>query len=258
VNPSGTLGQRPLRRDAERNRQRILEAARTLFAEQGLGVSHDQLAEAADVAVGTVYRRFPDKESLIEALFTREVDEVMALADAALEITDPWEALVSFMTKSLEIQAGNRSLKELALGGAPGLDLVCQAQARIMPIVGELVARAQAAGVLRPGIGTEDFGLVPIMIGAIIDSARDVDPNLWRRRSAIIHQIGAKETTDRELLVDCLLPNLADREFFIRKAIGWALRQYARIEPDWVRGFVAEHEDRMSGLSRREALKHVP
>ncbi len=83
------------------------------------------------------------------------------------------------------------------------------------------------------------------------------DPNLWRRRSAIIHQIGAKETTDRELLVDCLLPNLADREFFIRKAIGWALRQYARFEPDWVRGFVGEHEDRMSGLSRREALKHL-
>jgi AcrR family transcriptional regulator len=186
VNPSGTLGQRPLRRDAERNRQRILEAARTLFAEQGLGVSHDQLAEAADVAVGTVYRRFPDKESLIEALFTREVDQVMALADSALQITDPWEALVSFMTKSLEIQAGNRSLKELALGGAPGLDLVCQAQARIMPIVGELVARAQAAGVLRPGIGTEDFGLVPIMIGAIIDSARDVDPNLWRRTLTLV------------------------------------------------------------------------
>ena len=65
------------------------------------------------------------------------------------------------------------------------------------------------------------------------------------------------ETTDRRLLVDCILPNLDDREFFIRKAIGWALRQYARIEPAWVRGFVAEHEDRMSGLTRREATKHL-
>ena len=68
---------------------------------------------------------------------------------------------------------------------------------------------------------------------------------------------GAGETTDRQLLVDCILPNLDDREFFIRKAIGWALRQYARIEPDWVRGFVAEHADRMSGLTRREAIKHL-
>jgi AcrR family transcriptional regulator len=186
VNANGTPAPRPLRRDAERNRQRILVAARTLFAEQGLGVSHDQLAEAADVAVGTVYRRFPDKESLIEALFAEEVDALLALADAALRIADPWEALVSFMTRSLETQAGNRSLKELALGGAPGLALVCQAQERLTPIIDELVARAQAAGRLRPGIGTEDFALVPIMIGAIIDSARDVDPDLWRRTLTLV------------------------------------------------------------------------
>jgi AcrR family transcriptional regulator len=186
VNLSGTPGQRPLRRDAERNRQRILAAARTLFAEQGLGVSHDQLAEAADVAVGTVYRRFPDKESLIDALFAEEVEDLFALVDAALRIPDPWEGLVSFMTNSLEIQAGNRSLKELALGGAPGLALVCQAQERLSPIIGELVDRAQAAGLLRPGVGPEDFALVPIMIGAIIDSARDVNPDLWRRMLALV------------------------------------------------------------------------
>ena len=83
------------------------------------------------------------------------------------------------------------------------------------------------------------------------------DHDLWRRRAAILHQVGAEDATDRELLVDCILPNLTDREFFIRKAIGWALRQYARLQPDWVAGFVAEHEDRMSGLSRREATKHL-
>jgi AcrR family transcriptional regulator len=186
VSTCGTPGQRPLRRDAERNRQRILAAARTLIAEQGLGVSHDQLAEAADVAVGTVYRRFPDKESLIEALFTEEIDDTIALARAALEITDPWAALVTFMTQTLQIQASNRGLKELALGGAPELALVCRAQEKVLPIISELVARAQAAGLLRPGVGAEDFALVPIMIGAIIDSSRDVDQNLWRRTLALV------------------------------------------------------------------------
>lgn len=83
------------------------------------------------------------------------------------------------------------------------------------------------------------------------------DPDRWRRRTAIIHQVGAGEALDQQLLVDCVLPNLADPDFFIRKAIGWALRQHARIEPDWVRTFVAAHEDRLSGLSRREALKHL-
>ncbi len=179
-------GQRPLRRDAERNRQRILVAARTLFAEHGLGVSHDQLAEAADVAVGTVYRRFPDKESLIEALFAEEVDELIAIAEAALQVDDPWQALVSFTTQTMEIHSANRSLKELAIGGAPGLALMTQAQERLTPIIGELVARAQAAGHLRPGIGVEDFILVPIMVGAIIDTARDVDPCLWRRALALV------------------------------------------------------------------------
>jgi len=179
-------GQRPLRRDAERNRQRILDAARTLIAKEGLSVSHDQLAEAADVAVGTVYRRFPDKESLIEALFTEHVDGIVASARAALEIPDPWDALVTFMTQALQMQAGNRGLKELALGGAPGLALVCQAQDQISPVISELVDRARAAGQLRPGVGAEDFALIPIMVGAIIDSARDVDENLWRRTLTLV------------------------------------------------------------------------
>jgi 3-methyladenine DNA glycosylase AlkD len=84
-----------------------------------------------------------------------------------------------------------------------------------------------------------------------------VDSDLWRRRTSIIHQVAAKQETDRGLLVDCVLPNLDDREFFVRKAIGWALRQYARIEPDWVRDFLAEYGDRMSTLSRHEAAKHL-
>ena len=94
---------------------------------------------------------------------------------------------------------------------------------------------------------------------ALDDTLRawSTDPDLWRRRTAIIQQVGAGETLDRQLLVDCIVPNLDDREFFIRKAIGWALRQHARVDPEWVRGFVAEHEDRMSGLTRREATKHL-
>ena len=178
--------QRPLRRDAERNRQRILAAARTLIAEQGLGVSHDQLAEAADVAVGTVYRRFPDKESLIGALFAEQIDDIIVQTGAALEIADPWEAMIYFMTTSVQIHADNRGLMELALGTTPDLAPFREASAKITPVVEELVARLQAAGVLRPGVGVNDFALVPIMIGAIIDSAREVDENLWRRMLALV------------------------------------------------------------------------
>lgn len=83
------------------------------------------------------------------------------------------------------------------------------------------------------------------------------DDHLWIRRSAIICQVGAKERIDPVLLADVVEPNLADPDFFIRKAIGWALRDYARTRPDWVRAFVGAHERKVSGLSRREALKHL-
>jgi 3-methyladenine DNA glycosylase AlkD len=78
---------------------------------------------------------------------------------------------------------------------------------------------------------------------------------LWLRRTAIICQVGAKERVDQGLLRDVIEPNIDDPDFFIRKAIGWALRDHARNDPEWVRRFVEEHPG-LSGLSRREALKH--
>jgi 3-methyladenine DNA glycosylase AlkD len=82
-------------------------------------------------------------------------------------------------------------------------------------------------------------------------------PDYWLRRSSIICQLGARERTDRSLLAEAILASADERNFFLRKAIGWALREYARTDPDWVRTFVAQHDDRLSPLSRREALKHL-
>ncbi len=81
--------------------------------------------------------------------------------------------------------------------------------------------------------------------------------NLWKRRASILAQVKRKQETNLELLYACIDPNLADREFFIRKAIGWALRSYAWTDLEEVRRYLAAHQDRMSGLSRREALKRV-
>ena len=84
-----------------------------------------------------------------------------------------------------------------------------------------------------------------------------VDEHLWLRRTAIISQVGRKDRLDQDLLTDAIEPNLADRDFFIRKAIGWALRDHARVAPDWVRAFVDAHAGELSGLSRREATRHL-
>jgi 3-methyladenine DNA glycosylase AlkD len=83
------------------------------------------------------------------------------------------------------------------------------------------------------------------------------DANLWKRRSAILCQLHAKRETDLALLYACIEPSIGSQEFFLRKAIGWALRQYARTDPAEVRHYVTANAARLSGLSRREALKHI-
>jgi 3-methyladenine DNA glycosylase AlkD len=82
-------------------------------------------------------------------------------------------------------------------------------------------------------------------------------PDMWKRRTAIICQVGAHGRTDLDLLYACIEPNLGDREFFIRKAIGWALRAYAWMDADEIAAYVARNTERLSGLSRREALKNI-
>lgn len=84
------------------------------------------------------------------------------------------------------------------------------------------------------------------------------DPDFWIRRASITAQLGAKSATDTALLADVIEANLADSEFFIRKAIGWALRDYSATDPGWVRAFAERHGPALSPLSRREALRKLP
>src|SRR5580693_1084992 len=95
----------PPRRDAERNRQRILQAASEVFNERGLEVSLDEIARYAGVGVGTVYRRVRTKEELVEALFVDRIDSIASIGEEALRGNDPWSGLVSFMEQMAEMMA---------------------------------------------------------------------------------------------------------------------------------------------------------
>jgi AcrR family transcriptional regulator len=176
---------RPLRKDAERNRQRILDAAGELFAERGLGVTLNDIAHHAGVGVGTVYRRFPDKGQLIEGLFEQRVADIVALADAALDDPDPWRGLTTFVEQACELQARDRGFKEVVLGAPGGLERVDRIRAQMMPRMVRLVGRAQAAGQLRPDVAPQDMPIIQLMVGTVIDCSRDVAPELWQRFLAI-------------------------------------------------------------------------
>ena len=184
VSPANT--ERPLRRDAERNRQRILEAARAAFAEDGLSVTLDEIARRAGVGVGTIYRRFPDKEQLIDALFETRMNEFAAEAEAALHADDPWTGLVRFLERATEQHACDRGFKEVALSGAHGLERVARARQLMLPLVSRLVARAQADGSLRADVKPTDMPLLQLMLGSLSECTREADPEAWRRYLGII------------------------------------------------------------------------
>lgn len=175
---------RPLRADAARNRALILETARTLFAEKGMGVGLEEIARRAGVGVGTVYRRFPDKEQLIAELFEERMNEVAAGVEEAAAEPDPLTAVRALMTGLHERLAADRTLRELLF--ASEQDRFPALQARIRPLANVVVRRAQAAGVVRPDVVETDFQLLGLMIGAAADATRAHRPDAWRRYSELM------------------------------------------------------------------------
>jgi AcrR family transcriptional regulator len=182
--PGNTV--RPLRRDAERNRQRILEAASEVFTERGLGVSLDEIARHAGVGIGTVYRRFRTKEELVEALFVERVESIAVLAEQAAEAPDPWSGLVRFMEQMAEILAGNLGLRQMLMLAGYGHDIATYARRRNAPLVAALVERAQAAGQVRPDLSVTDIPILVFMLTEASRLARPVSPELWRRYLTLI------------------------------------------------------------------------
>jgi len=175
-----------LRRDAERNRRRILAAARKLIAERGLGVGYEEIAREADVGVGTVYRRFPTRDELFHELFYDRVDAVVEIAKEALTVEDPWEGLCQFMRRDFELQSSDRGLREFMLGHADSTELGRRSRERIQPLVTELVERARAEGRLRADVGQSDIAIILAMVGGLMDASIHVDPELWRRYLAMV------------------------------------------------------------------------
>ncbi|MDX6677199.1 MAG: hypothetical protein QOE31_1251 [Solirubrobacteraceae bacterium] len=207
MSTSPTTPERPLRRDAERNRRRILDAASEAFAEEGLSVTLDEIAHRAGVGVGTVYRRFPDKEQLIEALFEHRMQEFAALAEDCLQAEDPWEGLVRFLENATRQHACDRGFKEVALSGGHGLDRVARARQLMFPLVSRLVARAQDDGSLRADIAPTDVPLLQLMLGSLSECTRNADPDVWRRFLGIITDgLRTSRAAPNALACDALTP----------------------------------------------------
>ncbi|WP_329791161.1 TetR/AcrR family transcriptional regulator [Lentzea sp. DG1S-22] len=171
----------PLRRDAERNRQLLLRTAYELMASQGLDVSYEEIARAAGTGMGTMYRRFPQRQDLLNALFSEHVDMVTDLAEQASRYDDAWAGLTWFLERQLEVEARSRGLGELLRSRSQATELVQRAHDRMTPLVAGLVDRAVRAGRLPAGATPADFAAVHVMVGSVMDASRQNSPQLWRR-----------------------------------------------------------------------------
>jgi AcrR family transcriptional regulator len=206
--PPHEPGSRPLRKDAERNRVRILAAAAEVFTEQGLQATLDDVAARAGVGVGTVYRRFPDKEAIVEVLFTERFAALAGFAEQALADPDPWAGLVTFFERAAGLIAGDRGLRQILMFASYGHDRVDQARSRMLPVVSRMIQRAQEAGAVRADLRPTDVPVIEFMLGMLGDYAAAVRPDLWRRYLALIldalrpERAGASELPEPALSPD--------------------------------------------------------
>jgi AcrR family transcriptional regulator len=181
-----TTDQRPLRADAERNRQRILDAAAELFAERGLHVSLDEVAERAGVGVGTVYRRFADRDALIDALLQSRVEEFLEMVELAAANPDAWEGLIGFIEAGAEFHGRNRALKELMFSAPGSREWVDRVRTRVRPKVGAMVNAAKEQGRLREDLHVLDVPMLELMLAGAIEFTQDAKPDIWRRMLGIV------------------------------------------------------------------------
>ena len=169
-----------MRKDAARNRESLLVAAREMFAERGLDASLDDVARRAGVGVGTAYRHFANKYELASAIFDEEVAGIAELASAALATEDPWDGLERFLEGALQAQTVNRGLREVLMGVHDAAQEQ-QVHDRLSAPIVELVERAQRAGAVRADADATDLGMMILMLCVVADVAADADPQLWRR-----------------------------------------------------------------------------
>jgi AcrR family transcriptional regulator len=176
-----------MRSDARRNRERVLDAARELFGREGLDAQMDEIAARAGVGVGTVYRHFATKEALLEALAADYFDALTDIAERALTVEDRWQAFASYFEEGAELMARHKALAQVSADRPQVMNdaaLTADVKRDFFTKVEELIARAQAAGELRPEFELSDVPSLMCSLGALQISP--VPYSNWRRLLAIV------------------------------------------------------------------------
>jgi AcrR family transcriptional regulator len=174
--------ERPLRADARRNRERIVAAARAVFTRQGGDAQIDDIARAAGVGVGTVYRHFPHKEALLGELLVERFRLMADNAERALEIEDPWEAFAWMLRTNATFCAGEVGVQQALVRGPDAWEYAAAEIDRLRETATQLIVRAQRAGVMRPDFSVDD---IPMLMAGLT-TTMTVPGYDWHRHLEII------------------------------------------------------------------------
>jgi AcrR family transcriptional regulator len=181
-----TSTDRPLRRDAQRNRALLVTAARRVFATRGLNVPLEDVAREAGVSIGTLYNRFPTRGSLVDAALADKVATAVELAERAAAMDDAWDGFAWFLERTCELQASDRGFNDLCARQLDDAVEVEAHKARGFGLVRRVIENAQRAGALREDFDDGDFAFVLWSITRTIEATGQHAPNAWRRHLAFM------------------------------------------------------------------------
>ena len=186
----GPSTQRPatrLRRDAQRNRDAIVAAARQVFCDHGLEAPLEEIARRAGVGIATLYRRFPSRVELLDAVLADNLQAHIAVAEQALATDDPWDGFAFYLEQSCRLQAEDRGLNDVMGMRFPRATAVEAAKTRLFELVGQVVDRAQQRGQLRADLTPEDLAFLNWANTRILPAVRAAGaPEAWRRHLGLL------------------------------------------------------------------------
>jgi AcrR family transcriptional regulator len=178
---------RPQRRDAQRNRDAIVAAAREVYCDHGLEAPLEEIARRAGVGIGTLYRHFPSRVELLDAVLADTVQAHVDAAEQALAAGDPWDGFVSYLEATCRLQAANRGLNDAMGMRFPRATAVEAAKSRLFELVAQVVDRAQQSGQLRADLTLEDLAFLTWANTRVMQAARAAGaPDAWRRHLGLL------------------------------------------------------------------------
>lgn len=186
----------PLRADARRNRDRIIEAAREVFAVRGLDASMNEVARRAEVGVATLFRRFPSREQLIAATFSDPMAVYAALIETALDDPDPWHGFCEYVRAVCAMQAGDRGFTDVLTQSFPTAKEFEAERDQAFSRFTLLISRAQKAGALRPDFVAEDLPMLLMANAGVVTATHDAAPEASPRLVSYMLQAFSAEATE--------------------------------------------------------------